>query len=58
MKTIVEYIVFDFKNVVSNDYKNRITFIIIKLKNVEHRQENQRLIEKISKIIFLKTNIC
>ena len=34
VKIIVEYIVFDFKNAVSNDYKDRTTFILSKLKNV------------------------
>ena len=37
VKAIVEYIVFDFKNAVNNDYKNRITFISLKLKNVEFK---------------------
>ena len=64
MKTIVEYIVFDFKNAVSNDYKNRTTFILLKLKNVEFKQKNKRLIENLSKIAFFKNkyvlnlNIC
>ena len=51
MKTIIKYIVFDFKNVVSNDYKNRITFISSKLKNVELKQKDKRLIENVSKIV-------
>ena len=54
MKTIVEYIIFNFKNVVNNNYKNRTTFISLKLKNVEFKQKNERLIENISKIVFFK----
>ena len=54
MRTIVEYIVFDFKNVVNNDYKNWITFISSKLKNVEFRRKNERLIKNVSKIVFFK----
>ena len=53
-KIIVEYIVFNFKNVVNNNYKKRTTFIIVKLKNVELRQENQRLIKNVSKIVFFE----
>ena len=52
MKTIIEYIVFDFKNIVNNDYKNWTTFILSKLKDVELKQKNERLIENVSKIIF------
>ena len=52
MKTIVEYIVFDFKNVVNNDYKNRTTFISSKLKNVEFKRKDERLIENVLKITF------
>ena len=37
MKIIVKYTVFDFKNVVNNDYKNRTTFISSKLKNIEFK---------------------
>ena len=54
MKTIAEYIVFDFKNIVNNDYKNRTTFILSKLKNVKLKQKNKRLIKNISKIIFIE----
>ena len=54
MKTIVEYIVFDFKNVVNNDYKNQTTFILSKLKDVELKRKNERLIENVSKITFFK----
>ena len=52
MKTIVEYIVFDFKNVVNNNYKNRTTFILSKLKNVEFKRKSEQLIENVSKIVF------
>ena len=55
MKAIVEYIVFDFKNAVNNDYKNRTTFISSKLKNVEFKQKNERLIENVSKIVFFES---
>ena len=64
MKTIVEYIVFDFKNVVNNDYKNRTTFILLKLKNIELKRKDERLIENVSKIVFseneyvLSSSIC
>ena len=64
VKTIVEYIIFDFKNVVSNDYKNQTTFISSKLKNVEFRRKDERLIKNVSKIVFFKNkyvlslNIC
>ena len=64
MKVIAEYIVFDFKNVVSNDYKNRTTFISSKLKNVEFKQKDEWLIEDVSEIVFFKNeyvsslNIC
>ena len=54
VKTIVEYIVFNFKNVVSNDYKNRITFISSKLKNVELKRKDERLIENVLKIVFFE----
>ena len=54
MKTIVKYIVFNFKNVVNNNYKDRTTFISSKLKNVEFKRKNERLIENISKIIFFE----
>ena len=54
VKTIVEYIVFDFKNAVNNDYKNRITFILSKLKNVELKQKDERLIENVSKIVLFE----
>ena len=54
MKTIVEYIVFDFKNVVNNDYKNRITFISSKLKDVELKRKNDQLIQNVSKIVFFE----
>ena len=37
VKAIAEYIVFDFKNVVNNDYKNRTTFTSLKLKDVGFR---------------------
>ena len=52
VKATVEYIVFDFKNVVSNDYKNRITFISSKLKDVELKRKDERLIENVSEIVF------
>ena len=55
MKTIVEYIVFDFKNVVSNDYKNWTTFISSKLKDVEFKWKDERLIENVSKIVFFES---
>ena len=54
VKTIVEYIIFDFKNAVSNDYKNRTTFISSKLKDVELKQKNEQLIENVSKIVFFE----
>ena len=54
MKIIVKYIVFDFKNVVSNDYKNRTTFISSKLKNVELKQKDEQLIKNVLKIVFFK----
>ena len=54
VRTIIEYIVFDFKNAVNNDYKNRITFISSKLKDVEFKQKGERLIENVSKIVFFK----
>ena len=52
MKTIVKYIVFNFKNIVSNDYKDRTTFILLKLKDVEFKRKDERLIENVLKIIF------
>ena len=52
MRTIVEYIVFDFKNIVNNNYKNRTIFILSKLKDVKLKQKDERLIENISKIVF------
>ena len=64
MKTIAEYIVFNFKNVVNNNYKNRTTFILSKLKNVEFKRKDERLIENVSKIVFFENeyvsslNIC
>ena len=54
MKTIVKYIVFDFKNAVNNNYKNRTTFISSKLKNVKFKQKNERLIENVSEIVFFE----
>ena len=54
VKTIIKYIVFDFKNVVSNNYKNQIIFISLKLKNIELKQKDERLIENVSKIVFSK----
>ena len=54
VKTIIKYIVFDFKNVVNNDYKNRTTFISSKLKDVEFKRKNERLIENVLKIVFFK----
>ena len=54
MKIIVEYIVFDFKNAVNNDYKNRTIFISLKLKNVEFKWKDERLIENVLKIVFFK----
>ena len=55
MKVIIKYIVFDFKNVVSNDYKNRTTFILSKFKNVEFKRKDERLIENVSKIVFFES---
>ena len=52
MKAIVKYIIFDFKNVVNNDYKNRTIFISLKLKNVEFKRKDERLIKNVLKIIF------
>ena len=52
MKTIVEYIIFNFKNIVNNDYKNRTTFILSKLKDVKFKRKDKRLIENVSKIVF------
>ena len=52
MKATVEYIVFNFKNVVSNDYKNRTTFISSKLKDVKFKRKDERLIENVLKIVF------
>ena len=54
MKTTVEYIIFNFKNVVNNDYKNRITFISSKLKDVKFKRKDERLIENVSKITFFE----
>ena len=54
MKTTVKYIVFNFKNAVNNDYKNRTTFISSKLKNVELKRKSERLIEDVSKIVFFE----
>ena len=54
VKTTVEYIIFDFKNVVNNNYKNRTTFISSKLKDVELKQKSERLIENVSKIVFFE----
>ena len=50
VKTIIEYIISDFKNAVSNDYKNRTTSTSSKLKNVELKRKDERLIENVSKI--------
>ena len=54
MKAIVKYIIFNFKNVVNNDYKNRTIFILSKLRNVEFKRKDERLIKNILKIIFFK----
>ena len=54
MKTIVKYIIFNFKNVVNNDYKNQTTFISSKLKDVELKQKDKRLIENVLKIVFFE----
>ena len=54
MKAIIEYIIFNFKNVVNNDYKNRTTFISSKLKNVEFKRKDERLIKNVLKIVFFK----
>ena len=54
MRATVEYIVFNFKNVVSNNYKNRTTFISSKLKDVEFKRKNERLIENVLKIVFFE----
>ena len=51
MKAIIEYIIFNFKNVVNNDYKNRTTFISSKLKDVEFKRKGERLIKNVSEII-------
>ena len=45
---------FDFKNVVSNHYKNRTTFISSKLRNVKFKRKDERLIKNISKNIFFE----
>ena len=47
MKTIANYTFIDFKNVFSKNYQNQILFISVALKNVDFRQENQRLIKNI-----------
>ena len=47
VKTIANYIFIDFKNVFSKNYQNQIFFIFAALKNVDLKQENQRLIENI-----------
>ena len=52
VRTTAEYIVSDFKNAANNDYKNRTTFISSKLKDVELKRKNERLIEDVSKIVF------
>ena len=54
MKAIVEYIVFDFKNAVNNDYKNQTTFISSKLKNVELKRKDEQLIKNVLKIVFFE----
>ena len=54
MKVIVEYIVFNFKNVVNNDYKNRTTFTSSKLKNVKLKRKDEQLIKNVSKIAFFE----
>ena len=54
MRTIVEYIVFDFKNFVNNNYKNRTTFISSKLKNVKLKRKDERLIKNVLKIVSFK----
>ena len=54
MKTIIKYIVFDFKNAVSDNYKNRTTFILSKLKDIEFKRKNERLIENVLKIVFFE----
>ena len=54
VKTIIEYIIFDFKNVINNNYKNRTTFTLLKLKNVKLKRKNERLIENVSKIVFFE----
>ena len=48
MKTIANYIFIDFKNVFNKNYQNQIFSISVVLKNVNLRQENQRLIKDIS----------
>ena len=48
VKTIANYIFIDFKNVFSKNYQNQIFFIFAALKNVDLKQENQRLIKNIS----------
>ena len=54
VRTIIKYIIFDFKNVVNNNYKNRTTFILLKLKNVEFKRKEERLIKNVSKIVFFE----
>ena len=54
VRTTAEYIVFDFKNVVNNDYKDRTTFISSKLKKVGLKRKNERLIEEILKIALFE----
>ena len=54
VRTIAEYIVFNFKNAVNNNYKNRTTSISSKLKDVEFKRKNERLIENVSEIAFFE----
>ena len=51
---IIKYIVFDFKNVVNNNYKNRTIFISSKLKDVKFKRKDEQLIENVLKLVFFK----
>ena len=48
VKTIANYTLIDFKNAFSKNYQNQILFIFAALKNVDLKQEDQRLIKNIS----------
>ena len=51
MKTIANYTFIEFKNVFSKNYQNQILSTFTVLKNVNLRQENQRLIKNISNFV-------